>query len=105
MQVDKVHHIREHLGHVGHDTGHDMEPFTHPARRIIGVCNARITRLLVFLLNAASLIATVVACLMAVWQYVEPDVAWRALASLGILMAASAVFVGLNEGFGPAIRG
>ncbi len=98
MQVAKIHDIRKHLSN-------DMEPNTHPARRIIGVCNARVTRLLAFLLNSLALIVCVVACLLAVWGYVAPDIAWRALASLGILSTATVAFVGLNEGFGPAIRG
>ena len=97
MQVEKIHDLRRHL--------YDMEPITHPSRHIVGVLNARVTRLLCFLVISLSLLGCMVACLLAVWQYVAPEIAWRALASLGIISAAAAVFVALNEGFGPAIRG
>ena len=41
----------------------------------------------------------------AVWQVVPLDFAWKSLVSLGIIAFARAVFMALNEGFEPAVRG
>jgi hypothetical protein len=70
----------------------------------IGVLNFRATRLLAFIIVATAVLLCATICVAAVWEYVDSDFAWRALASLGIISAAVAVFVSLNEGFGPLIR-
>ena len=97
MQVEKIHDVRDHLA----EAGHISQP--HAVKRV-GVLNYRATRLLAFIVIATAVVACAVICVAAVWEYVVPEFAWRALASLGIISAATAIFVSLNEGFGPLIR-
>ncbi len=99
MQVDKIHDVREHLAEAGH-----MSINNHKGPRRVGVVHYRATRLLAFIVITTTVIACACICVAAVWEYVAADYAWRALASLGIISAATAVFVSLNEGFGPLIR-
>jgi hypothetical protein len=97
MQVQKIHDVRTHLaGGMGGSGPH--------APKRIGVVNMRFTRILAFMIISAAVVACSVVCVLAVWEYVESDFAWRALASLGIISAATAIFVSLNEGFGPLVR-
>jgi hypothetical protein len=99
MQVEKIHDVRSHLAEAGHLSMHD-----HKGPSRVGVLNFRATRLLAFIIIATAVLVCASICVAAVWQYVESDFAWRALASLGIISCAVAVFVSLNEGFGPLIR-
>ncbi len=71
----------------------------------MGVINHRLARIVAFVLIVVTLVASTIVCLLAVWGYVAPDYAWRGLASLGIVSGAAAIFVALNEGFGPSVRG
>ncbi|MEM0915462.1 MAG: hypothetical protein AAGK09_12735 [Planctomycetota bacterium] len=97
MQVDKIHSIRQALS--------EGPMFENPYdRKPIGVINLKVTRVIAFVIISLAVIATAVVCILAVWQVFVPDYAWRSLGSLGIIAAATAVFVALNEGFGPAIR-
>ena len=97
MQVEKIHDVRDHLAEAGHASQPNV-----PKR--VGVLNYRATRLLAFVVIATAVVACAVICVAAVWEYVIADFAWRALASLGIISAATAIFVSLNEGFGPLVR-
>jgi hypothetical protein len=97
MHVERIHDIRRHLI--------EMDTTTRSSRPVVGVCNAKVTRLLSFVVIALALVVSVAACLLAVWGYAETEIAWRSLASLGIVSVAVAVFVALNEGFGPMIHG
>jgi hypothetical protein len=99
MQVEKIHDVRSHLAEAGHVSMND-----HKGPKRVGVLNFRATRLLAFIIIATTVVISAVVCVAAVWQYVESDYAWRALSSLGIISAAVAVFVSLNEGFGPLVR-
>src|SRR5688500_15664705 len=99
MQVEKIHDVRRHLGSEG-EIG-----FAPGMRKLMGVINHKLTRIVAFVLIAITLVWSTIACLLALWGYVAPDFAWRGLASLGIVSAAAAIFVALNEGFGPSVRG
>lgn len=98
MQVEKIHDVQRHVSngevHVGP---------RRPPR--LAVINMRVTRLLAFLIVTLSMVACAVLSIAAIWGFVEETYAWRALGSLGIVSAAAAIFVSLNEGFGPAVRG
>ncbi len=95
MQVDKIHDVRRHLG---------TADANGPMRNIQGVINYRLTRIIAFVVIAAALLCCAAICVMALWGYVGTDFAWRALASFGIISGAMAIFVALNEGFGPTVR-
>ncbi|MEO0588172.1 MAG: hypothetical protein AAF078_11075 [Planctomycetota bacterium] len=73
-------------------------------RRPIGVIDLKVTRVFAFVVISLSVVLTAVMCVLAVWEVLVPAVAWRSLGSLGIVAAATAVFVALNEGFGPGIH-
>ncbi len=98
MQVDKIHDIRRHLA--------DNESLANARRwpTKIGVVSPKFIRVIAFVVISTAVMACAVCCVLAVWGSVEPEFAWRALGSLGIVSAATAVFVSLNEGFGPTVR-
>ncbi len=97
MQVEKIHDLRKHLASADGDAA-------APRWKRIGVISPRRTRVIAFAVISMSLVATAACCLLAVWSYVGPDIAWRALGSFGIIALATSIFVALNEGFGPTIR-
>jgi hypothetical protein len=99
MHVEKIHDVQRHL------EGNESIAAARRWPRLIGVINPRAIRIIAFILISSAVIACAVVCIMAVWGSVEPVFAWRSLGSLGIISAATAVFVSLNEGFGPAVRG
>ncbi len=95
MQVEKIHDLRHHLTSTDPDA---------PRRRRIGVISPRRVRVVAFAVISLSLVATAACCLAAVWEYVDREVALRALGSFGIITLATALLVALNEGFGPTIK-
>ncbi len=98
MQVEKIHDIRKHLA------SGNIDPTSPQSRKSVGVINFKLIRIMAYAVISIALLACAICCLLAVWGYVAPTVAWQALASLGIISTATAVFVALNEGFGSAIR-
>jgi hypothetical protein len=99
MQVDKIHEVQKHLevGEAGALAGFSPKK--------VAVINVRFTRLVAFLVVSLALFACAAVCVLAIWEYLAPDYAWRALGSFGIISGVSAIFVSLNEGFGPLVRG
>ncbi len=97
MQINKIHDLRRHLG---------TDDMTEPSHRRgpVGVINLKATRVMAFLIITLSLVACALVCVLAIWEIVPAVYAWRALGSFGIVAAATAIFVSLNEGFGPGIR-
>ena len=98
MQVEKIHDVQRHLN------GNESMAAARRWPRRIGVINAKAIRVIAFTIISTTVIACAIVCVLAVWGTVVPEFAWRALASLGIIATATAVFVSLNEGFGPAVR-
>jgi hypothetical protein len=99
VKIEKIHDIPKHLGADG------MNQQGDPSRKQVGVINLRFIRCLAFLVISGSVIACAVLGVMAVWEAVPIDFAWKSLVSLGIIAFTMAIFVSLNEGFGPAVRG
>lgn len=97
MQVEKIHDVQRHV------TNGEVKTPRRPPR--LAVINMRVTRFIAFLVVTLSMLACATVCILAVWGMTEEVYAWRALGSLGIVSAVAAVFVSLNEGFGPAVRG
>ena len=58
-------------------------------------------RMACFAVLALSMFAAGALCIMAVWNPDQTGVAWKAIASLGIVAALAAGFTLLNEVFGP----
>jgi hypothetical protein len=65
-----------------------------------GVFSPRGVRLAAFVVVSLCLLAASAMCILAVWDYVGQDSAWRMLATMGIVVAATAAFTALNEAFG-----
>lgn len=99
MQIQKIHDLRKHL------RAYPMNDLEFPGPRRIGVIHLRFVRFVAFFVVVLALMACAVVCVMAVWDYVQPDFAWRSLVSFGIIAAAVTIFVALNESFGPIVRG
>ena len=99
MQIEKIHQLYKDLEAEAMDTNGSGRPGK------VGVVNLRVTRAIAFVIISVAVIACAVVCVMAVWERIPADYAWRAMASLGIIACATAIFVSLNEGFGPAVRG
>ena len=97
MQVEKIHDVKRHT--TNGNASHGPKP---PPR--VAVINLKVTRLIAFVIVSMSLLIATSVCVAAIWDYVATDYAWRALGSLGIVSGAVAIFVSLNEGFGPFVR-
>jgi hypothetical protein len=80
-----------------------FEQFTAPDPKRRGVLHATRVRFTSFVVISLSLFAASVQCILAVWNYVGEDTAWRSLATLGIVAATMVVFTILNEMFGSMI--
>ena len=65
-----------------------------------GFLNARIVRAITFYIISACLIFSVIMCIMAIWEYAEPDVFWRMMATFAVIAVGSAVFAFVNGIFG-----
>jgi hypothetical protein len=98
MRPQKVHDIHRRFGESA------MTPY-QARRRTVGVINPRTSRLWAFIVMSVALVLCALVCLLATWNLVGPDYAWRAAVSLFIVAGAAALFLALNEGFGPAVHG
>jgi hypothetical protein len=71
-----------------------------PPRKRSGILNPTLVRVTAFVIISLALFGSAALCVMAVWDYAPRDVAWRSLATLGIIAAAMIVFTLINEKFG-----
>ncbi len=65
-----------------------------------GILPRNAVRLTCFWTITLSLAAAGVVCILAVWDYADTGVAWRAGATLGIIVVVMLTFAVLNEAFG-----
>jgi hypothetical protein len=63
----------------------------------------RIIRVFAFARISIAIFACSFVALLAVWDFADPDTAWRALASLAIIAGAMLAFVVVNEAFGSSL--
>lgn len=90
------------------DSRDDRRPAHRPPARGVGlwpwsdgVIPRGKVRMGCFGVLALSMFGAGALCIMAVWNPTQTDVAWKAIASLGIVAALAAGFTLLNEVFGP----
>jgi hypothetical protein len=93
------------------DDSDDRRPVRHPSRPPAGgvgfwrwsegVLPRSKVRMACFVVLALSMFASGALCIMAVWSPDQTGVAWKSIASLGIVAALMAGFTLLNEVFGP----
>lgn len=100
---DRVHHDSD-----DSDDGGDRRPARRPPARGVGVWPWSTgvlprgkVRMACFVVLALAMFGTGGLCIMAVWNPEQTGVAWKSIASLGIVAALMAGFTLLNEVFGP----
>lgn len=66
----------------------------------LGYMNPRIIRGLAFVVMTLCLVISVVACILAIWQFANTDVLWRTVATCWVVAAGAAIFAVVNRVFG-----
>lgn len=75
--------------------------FPAPGDHAVGVLPPRLVRLACFAVLSLGLLAVGFVCILAVWDAAPRDVAWKSVATLGIVALVMTAFTVLNERFGP----
>jgi len=70
------------------------------ARKNKGFLNPRIVRAITFYLISFCIILSVLMSILAIWNYAQPDVFWRMIATFGVIGVGSAIFAFVNGIFG-----
>lgn len=65
-----------------------------------GFLNSRIVRAITFYIITSCVIASVILCILAIWEFADPDVFWRMLATFFVIAFGSGVFAVINNIFG-----
>lgn len=81
-----------------------FESWTESDTKRPGVFHASRVRFTSFVVISLCLFGAAVQCILAVWDSVSQDTAWRALSTLGIVTVTMVVFTILNEMFGAMVR-
>jgi len=53
-----------------------------------------------FILTSGCIFIAVFICVLAIWEYVEPDVAWKTIATVGVILVGAMAFNATNEQIG-----
>lgn len=67
-----------------------------------GYINPRIVKAVAFIIITLCLVISVVACILAIWQFADADVLWRTVATCCVVAGGAAVFAVVNRVFGDA---
>jgi hypothetical protein len=78
-------------------------PNPREPRRRVGVFDPRRVRTFSFAMISLSIFGAGTLCILSVWNYVRHDVGWRAIATLGIVVATMVAFMLVNEFFGASL--
>lgn len=65
-----------------------------------GFLPARTVRAVSFTITAACIVASVVTCILAIWDFAQRDSLWRLAASFVVVAAGTGLFSSVNEKFG-----
>jgi ABC-type protease/lipase transport system fused ATPase/permease subunit len=65
-----------------------------------GVLDPRLVRISSFAVSSGALLLATVLSILAIWDRVLEQTAWRAIATLGVLVASALLFNVVNEFFG-----
>jgi hypothetical protein len=65
-----------------------------------GYLNPRVVRALTFYVITACIILSVIACILAIWDYADKDVFWRMVSTFAVIASGSALFALINNIFG-----
>ncbi len=78
-------------------------PNPREPRPRVGVFDPRRVRTFSFAMISLSIFGAGTFCILSVWNYVPHDVGWRAIATLGIVVATMVAFTLVNEFFGASL--
>lgn len=70
-------------------------------RKPAGVLPRGLVRKTSFTVIALSMLGAAVVCILAIWDYAQRDVAWKAVSTLGVVGLFMLAFTVLNELFAP----
>ena len=65
-----------------------------------GFLNPKVIRAISFYTISICIIFSVAMCILAIWEYADPDIFWRTVATLGVIGIGTAVFAYVNGIFG-----
>ena len=70
-----------------------------------GFLNANVVRSVTFILISICLFASVFASIMAIWDFADPDVFWRLIATFAVIGLGTWIFAVVNGAFGREEKG
>jgi hypothetical protein len=70
-----------------------------PTERPAGVFNYRVVRTVLFGVISLAIVATGAVCILAVWDVLTPQLAWRIALTFLIAVLSLTLFTAANEGF------
>lgn len=73
---------------------------TRPAKPAKGFLPPRAVRAVSFYVMAACVAASVVTCILAIWDFTKGDALWRLVASFLVVAAGTGLFNAVNASFG-----
>ena len=65
-----------------------------------GYINPKLVKAISFYIISTCIILSVIASILAIWQYADPDVFWRLIATFVVIGLGSAIFAFVNGVFG-----
>jgi len=65
-----------------------------------GYMNPRVVKGFAFVVITLCLVTSVVACILAIWQFADTDVLWRTVATCCVVAGGAAIFAVVNRVFG-----
>ena len=71
-----------------------------PTRRERGYFSPRAVRSFAFYTISLCIAASVVACILAIWDFTKKDALWRLVASFAVIGTGTALFTYVNSRFG-----
>jgi uncharacterized membrane protein YbhN (UPF0104 family) len=82
------------------DQNQSTSPEMPIKRRKKGYLHARKVRSVAFFAITLCIIVSVVACILAIWDFAQKDVLWRTVATCAVIAAGFAMFSILNTAIG-----
>jgi hypothetical protein len=65
-----------------------------------GFLNPKIVKSATFYIITACIVLSVIACILAIWDFAKKDVFWRMVATFSVIAMGSALFALINNIFG-----
>lgn len=77
-----------------------MEKKTETKRKRKGFLNPKVVRSISFYIITVCIVSSVIACILAIWNFANTDSLWRMIATFGVIGIGTAVFSFVNGVFG-----